>query len=160
KSQRQTKSELFHLHYAPAANVMSVIKPRLSAEGLATVTAAANKGIESGSKDAGGDAVASDDMIVVRDYPENLDKVRLALKDIDRRPQQILLEATIMSARLNDDNALGVDFNILGGVDFGNFTHANSQILSSGIGAGASGTATGVNNPRSFGTGKAFTEPI
>ena len=160
KSERQTKTEVFKLHYSPAANVMSVVKPMLSNEGQVAFTAAANKGIESGSKDAGGDAVATEDMIVVRDYPENLDRIRNALKDIDHRPQQILLEATIMSARLTDDNALGVDFNILGGVDMGNFTHANSQILSSGIGAGASGTATGVNNPRSFGTGKAFTEPI
>src|SRR4051812_22994602 len=117
KSERQTKSEVFHLHYSPAANAMNVIKPMLSTEGMVAFTAPANKGIESGAKDAGGDALASEDMLVVRDYPENLDRVRNALKDIDRRPQQILLEATIMSARLTEDNALGVDFNILGGID-------------------------------------------
>src|SRR3954471_24621262 len=76
KSERQTKSEVFHLHYSPAANAMNVIKPMLSTEGMVAFTAAAQKGIESGSKEAGGDAVASEDLLVVKDYPENLDRVR------------------------------------------------------------------------------------
>jgi type IV pilus assembly protein PilQ len=158
KSERQTKSEVFHLHYSPAANVMAVIKPMLSNEGQVAFTAAAQKGIESGAKDAGGDAVASSDMMVVRDYPENLDKVRLALKDIDRRPQQILLEATILSARLTEDNALGVDFNILGGVDFATITHSNGQITGAELPSGASTSID--QHTRSFGTGNAFTNPI
>src|SRR5712671_482949 len=54
KNERQTKSEVFHLHYSPASNVLTIIKPMLSAEGLATVSAAASKGIEAGAKDAGG----------------------------------------------------------------------------------------------------------
>jgi type IV pilus assembly protein PilQ len=155
KSERQTKSEVFHLHYSPANNVMAVIKPMLSAEGQVAFTVAASKGIESGAKDAGGDAVASEDMLVVRDYPENLDKVRLALKDIDRRPQQILLEATIMSARLTEDNALGVDFNILGGVDFGSVTSTGGQITNANIDG-----STSNGKPRSVGTGTSFTTPI
>src|SRR5438874_2763700 len=135
KSERQTKTEVFHLHYSPASNVMSVIKPMLSNEGTLAFTVAAGKGIESGSKEAGGDSVASDDMLVVRDYPENLERVRLALKDVARRPQQILLEATIMSARLTEDNALGVDFNILGGVDFNNLVVSDTtgQLTGAGI---------------------------
>jgi type IV pilus assembly protein PilQ len=155
KSERQTKTEVFRLHYSPAANVMNVIKPMLSNEGTVAFTAPAGKGIEAGSKDAGGDALAGEDLIVVRDYPENLDRVRNALKDVDRRPQQILLEATIMSARLTEDNALGVDFNILGGVDFGAFTHTNGQITNADIAPLSSN-----GKPRSFGTGDAFTKDI
>ncbi len=157
KGERQTKTEVFRLHYSPAANVMNVIKPMLSTEGQVALTAAAQKGIESGSKDAGGDAVASDDMLVIRDYPENLDRVRAALKEIDRLPQQILLEATIISARLTEDNALGVDFNILGGVDFASVTHAAGQITGADlpVGVGIPG-----DKPRSVGTGSNFTTPI
>jgi len=171
KSERQTKAEVFHLHYSPAANVMAVIKPLLSNEGQVALTAAANKGIEAGAKDAGGDSVSTDDMLVVRDYPENLDKVRLALKDIDRRPQQILLEATIMSARLTDDNALGVDFNILGGVDFNQLVigETTGQLTGAGVKAippppGApAGTPSVIptdGKPRAIGTGNSFTTPI
>src|SRR5258706_2736631 len=134
KSERQTKTEVFHLHYSPAANVMSVIKPMLSNEGTIAFTVAAGKGIESAAKEAGGDSVASEDMLVVRDYPENLDRVRMALKDVDRRPQQILLEATIMSARLTEDNALGVDFNILGGVDMNSLVISGTTAQLTGAG--------------------------
>jgi len=171
KSERQTKTEVFHLHYSPAANAMSVIKPMLSNEGTIAFTQAANKGIESGAKEAGGDSVVTEDMLVVRDYPENLDRVRLALKDIDHRPQQILLEATIMSARLTEDNALGVDFNILGGVDMNSIviSDTSGQITGAGVKptpppAGApSGTEPKVitdGKARSVGTGNSFTTPI
>jgi hypothetical protein len=40
------------------------------------------------------------------------------LKEIDRRPRQILVEATILRATLNENNALGIDFTVLGGTDF------------------------------------------
>jgi type IV pilus assembly protein PilQ len=169
KNERQTKTEVFHLHYSPAANAMAVIKPMLSNEGTVAFTVAAGKGIESGSKDAGGDALAGEDLIVVRDYPENLEKVRLALKDVDRRPQQILLEATIMSARLTEDNALGVDFNILGGVDMNTLTISDTTAQITGAGvipATATPGPTGgpgirTDNPvRSAGTGTSFTTPI
>src|SRR5436305_6796222 len=72
KSERQTKSEVFHLHYSPAANALTAIKPMLSTEGQIAFTAAAGKGIESGSKEAGGDSVATEDMLIAGAYPENL----------------------------------------------------------------------------------------
>ena len=52
----------------------------------------------------------------MRDYPENLERVRKIVKELDRRPQQILVEATILAARLTDENALGVDFTMMGGI--------------------------------------------
>ncbi len=52
------------------------------------------------------------------DYPENLDMVEKVLKQIDVRPPQVLIEATILVAAVNDTNEMGVDFNVLSGVDF------------------------------------------
>ena len=54
------------------------------------------------------------------------------LAEIDRRPQQILIEATILRATLNEDNALGVDFNVMGGVDLAGVVNGGSQITNSG----------------------------
>jgi type IV pilus assembly protein PilQ len=169
KSERQTKSEVFALHYTPAANVVGIIKPILSNEGVVSITAPAGKGIESGAKDAGGDSAAGSDLLIVRDYPENLDKVRTILQDVDRRPQQILIEATILSARLTEDNALGVDFNILGGVDLNSLviSETTGQITGAGVvpdtatpgPSGGPGIRT--DNPvRNVGTGNAFTNGI
>src|SRR5437762_2867376 len=92
KAERHMVTEVFHLYYTPANNVQTMIKPVLSSEAQVSFTTAAVSGIETGSKDAGGNSHAIEDMIVVTDYPENLDRVRKIVKDVDRRPQQILIE--------------------------------------------------------------------
>ena len=121
KSARQVSTEVFHLYYTPAANAASMIKPALSPESQVAVTAAAQSGIDITSSDAGGNTHSSEDMLVVTDYTDNLEKVRKILKEVDRRPQQVLVEATILAATLTDNNALGVDFSVMGGVKFGQF---------------------------------------
>jgi type IV pilus assembly protein PilQ len=118
KANRVTATDVFRVFYTPAANAVNMIKPVLSTDGQVSFSTPAVSGLDSGVKDTGGNTHATDDVIVVTDYPENLDRVRKVLKEIDRRPQQILIEATILSAALNEDNSLGVDFTILGGVDF------------------------------------------
>src|SRR5438552_18781920 len=136
KSERHMVTEVFHLYYTPAANVQTMIKPVLSTEAQVSYTTPALSGIETGSKDSGGNSHALEDMVVVTDYPENIDRVRKVIKEVDRRPQQILIEATILRAALTEDNALGVDFNIVGGVDFTALTSSNGQITNAQANAG------------------------
>ena len=134
KAARATQTEIFRVYYTPASNAVNMIKPVLSVDAQVSFTTPATVGIESGSSDAGGNSHASDDIIVVSDYPENLDRVRKVLKEVDRRPQQILVEAVILRATLQEDNELGVDFTALGGVDFSTLS-----------GLGTAGTGTGLN---------------
>jgi len=122
KANRVTTTEVFRTFYTPAANAVVMIKPVLSSEGQVAISQPAVSGIDTGTKDVGGNSNATEDTLVVTDYPENLERVRKVLKEIDRRPQQILLEATIMSASLNENNALGVNFTAMGGVDFSTLT--------------------------------------
>ena len=118
KINRKMETRVFHLYYTPAANAQTMIKPVLSPEGQVAVTTPATSGIESSGKDTGGNTHAVEDMMVITDYPENLDRVAKVLKDVDKRPQQIIVEATILRASLTEDNSLGVDFSLLGGVNF------------------------------------------
>lgn len=157
KADRKMTSEVFRLYYTPAANAQNMLKPVLSETGQVAYTQPAASGIATGTSDVGGNSHADEDAIVVTDYPENLDKVRALLKEIDRRPQQILIEATILRAALNNDNQLGVDFNFLGGVDFGSITSMNGQITSAGIGNGTDPTVPVSGSPTSVGTGNTFT---
>ncbi|HEY1628552.1 MAG TPA: hypothetical protein VGF52_01765 [Tepidisphaeraceae bacterium] len=154
KANRVANTAVFHLYYTPAANAVPMIKPVLSADAQVSYTTAALSGLTTGTTDTGGDSHATDDIIVVTDYPENLDRVKTVLKEIDRRPQQILIEATILSANLNEQNELGIDFNVLGGVDFSSITEALGQIT----GASASGTGSFTANKTvdSAGTGNNF----
>lgn len=118
KAERKMNSEVFHLYYTPAANALSVIKPVLSSDAQVSSSAPATSGLDTGTKDLGGNGHAVQDILVVTDYADNLERVRKILKEVDRRPQQILIEATILRASLHEDNSLGVDFSLMGGVDF------------------------------------------
>lgn len=152
KAEKQRETRVFRLHYTPAANAVNMIKPVLSSGAQVAVTTPATAGIK--DNDGGGNSHSIEDIVVVTDYPEHLDRVAEVLKLIDERPKQVLVEATILQARLNDENALGVDFTILGGVDFSTLTSNNGLISGAGIASDASPSAS------SGGTGTNFTQGI
>src|SRR5690606_11572140 len=139
KAERKMNTEVFRLYYTPAANAVTMIKPVLSSTGQVAFTTAAASGIEEGGTDAGGNSHATEDILVITDYADNLDAVRRILKEIDTRPQQVLIEATILRATLTDDNALGVDINAVGGVDFSTvLAGTNGQINGGNFGGDVS----------------------
>ncbi|MEA2708332.1 MAG: type pilus assembly protein PilQ [Phycisphaerales bacterium] len=169
KNERQMKTEVFRVYYTPAANAANMIKPVLSkGGGEVAITTQSKSGIGSAPAGGGGTDHASDEMIVVTDYPENIDAARRILADVDRRPQQILLEATILRATLNEDNALGVDFNILGGVDFNSLgaSETTGLIGNAGVkpvsppGGGDAVIPTDGSRVHTAGTGQSFSGPI
>jgi len=156
-AEKKSQTEVFHLHYTPAANAMNMIKPVLSTLGQVSATTAATAGIAAGGGDTGGDSHSVEDMLVITDFPENLDRVRKILKEVDHRPQQVMVEATILRASLSEDNALGVDFNVLAGVKFTDLTTAAGQITGQSVAAGAKPGSGGAG---SIGTGNSFTSSI
>lgn len=154
KQARQMNTQVFHLFYTPAVNAANMIKPVLSAEAQVAFTAAAIVGIDQkGTKDTGGNSYASEDTIVVTDYADNLEKVKKILKDVDHRPQQILIEATILRATLSDDNALGVDFSVMGGVKFNQILSTPAQTINNAAGGNLTNAASGAGQG-SYGIGQ------
>ncbi|MHC4756116.1 MAG: type II secretion system protein GspD [Planctomycetota bacterium] len=73
--------------------------------------------------------MALHDTLVILDYPENVAKADELLKQLDRRPKQVLIEATILSATLNEGMDFGVDLNFLAGTSI-NGTDATPDIAS------------------------------
>jgi len=108
----------FRLSYITAADAELLIAPALSEIGSVALTPAAAVGIPSDSVSAGGNSYATEDVIVVRDYETNIEQISEIIEELDTRPDQVLIEATILSARLDEDNDLGVNFSALSGVDF------------------------------------------
>ncbi|MDO7597667.1 MAG: hypothetical protein MUQ51_02090 [Pseudomonadota bacterium] len=49
-------------------------------------------------------------MLIVEDQPEFLDQIEMILKEIDRAPLQILIEAKILDITLTDDDEYGIDW--------------------------------------------------
>jgi type IV pilus assembly protein PilQ len=159
EAERKTNTEVFRLYYTPAVNAMTMVRPVLSQVAQVSATTPAAQGIAAGGTDVGGGSHATEDMIIVTDFPDNLDKVRRIIKEIDRRPQQVLVEATILRATLTEDNALGVDFNVLAGVDFNQFlSNVGGQLTGANIKEGT--TADLGSGIGSVGTGNSFTSPI
>ncbi|MEM6562498.1 MAG: secretin N-terminal domain-containing protein, partial [Planctomycetota bacterium] len=108
-----TETRVFRVFHIEAEEAEKLIKPVLGPNAIVAVSSAPETGISSGDggSDTGGFNYSNDELIVVTDTVASLDNVRRLLDDIDRRPAQILIEATILRATLTEDNALGVDFN-------------------------------------------------
>lgn len=118
KSDQKLSVRAFRLSYVTALDAKTLVTPALSTEGTVAITPPAAVGIATSATDAGGNSHANDDVLVVKDYEENLTKVEGILRDVDIKPEQVLIEATILRASLGENNELGIDFDCLGGVDF------------------------------------------
>ncbi|MCH8242522.1 MAG: hypothetical protein IH897_07920 [Planctomycetes bacterium] len=110
-------TRVFALNYISAADARSYIEPLVGEGGTIAVSPAPDTGLKSSPEEAGGNAYASGDFIVVTAAPATLREIERVLRDVDVRPRQVLVEATIIRAELKDENALGIDFTIVGGVD-------------------------------------------
>lgn len=111
------EGRLFHLNYITPADAQNVITPLLSDVGKAAISPPVETGLSGNAEDGGSNANAGTDYIYVYDRPDRLEAVAAALAQVDVRPTQVLIEATILRASLTNDNALGIDFNVVGGVD-------------------------------------------
>lgn len=112
------ETEVFWLNYLTAEEALRLIDPLKSTEGVYTASTAAEKGIASDPTDAGGNTPAAGEVLVLRDHRDVLIAVKGVLKELDRRPRQVLVEATILDVKLSDETKFGIDFNTLSGIKF------------------------------------------
>ncbi len=136
-AQRKIATRVFRLAYLNVTAAQDLIKPLLSNAGKVAVTPASSIGLggENGIGDTEGNALATEDTLVVTDYVEKLDEVEALLRELDERPKQVLIEATVLRAALNEDNALGIDFTTVGGIDFGTLSSTSPAVQSITTGA-------------------------
>jgi len=110
---------VFTLYYMSAAEAKNLITPVLSGKGIIQASSPAETVVPTGESisagSAGGDTMALNDTIVVRDYPENIAEAEKLLAELDIRPRQVLVEATILSATLTEGMKFGVDLNFMAG---------------------------------------------
>jgi type IV pilus assembly protein PilQ len=117
---RRMVHKVFTLYYISAEEAQRMIEPILSTGGVIQSSSPAER--EGATVDSsiaavtGGDTMADNDRLIVRDYPEAIADVEILLSELDVRPKQVLVEATIMSARLTEDTEFGIDWENLGDV--------------------------------------------
>lgn len=129
------ENAIIKLYYMTAAEGLNLISPLLSEYGTIAASTAAAVDTEAGE---GGDTFALTDTLVVRDFPKNVTNIRNFLKSLDVAPAQILIEVTMLEAKLDETTEFGLDLDALG------ITPVSTVSAIGGEGVSTSGFASGV----------------
>ncbi|MGE0758308.1 MAG: type II secretion system protein GspD [Pirellulaceae bacterium] len=110
----QVNTRIYRPNYVSATELQKLITSMLTpGVGASSISTAAEVGIASSKDQAGGDAYAGTDVLVVRDFDTILERIDQVYQEVDRMPSQVVIEAMILSVRLDDQDSVGVDFELL-----------------------------------------------
>ncbi len=120
-------TRVFPLRYIRPADAAAVVRAVLSKDAPVV-----ESGGDTKSASEGGGAstlemgAAGGSYLVITDRPARLDAAARVLAEIDLRPLQVLIESTVLRATLSESNQFGIDFTLLGGIDFQNVNSASN----------------------------------
>jgi len=152
KATKQRTAKIIRLNYLNANDAAEFVKPMLSQNGGEIKTSSKTDEFKISDNVPGGkDDFALGATLVVIDYEENIKAVEKLLAELDTKPAQVLVEATVMQTKLDEANAFGIDFSIIGDVNFTDFATVGGPLgvadaLRTGTGAGAGGGFSPGNN--------------
>ncbi len=142
---RKTEVRPYHLDYLSAVDANEFITPLLSEVGRASYRGEVEPGYRPDITRGGEDTYAYAPVLVVNDYPENLETITALIKELDTPPQQVLVEATILQSALDESDSFGVDFSVLGSANlnfldvFNPLSAVNALLAGSDIDSAGSG---------------------
>jgi type IV pilus assembly protein PilQ len=121
-AERERVHKVLTLNYLNAIDAAEFVTPLLSTDG-GTIKTNGRAAAFPSLSDApvGAEDYALGSMIVVYDFPENVQAIEALLRQIDTKPAQVLVESTILQTELNEANAFGVDFSIIADINFADF---------------------------------------
>ncbi len=140
---RALQTKIIRLNYLNGDDAKTIAEAMMSDAGSVTFSSAVEDGFLPSESDAGGNSFALPDSIIVRDYEENVAAVEGIIAELDVRPKQVLIEATILQAQLTENNAFGVDFSVFSNLDAFDFTNPLNAIGELIGGGGPDGDAGG-----------------
>jgi type IV pilus assembly protein PilQ len=115
------ETRIFKLRYITPADAAAALESVLG-ETARIVQSGGSDEDEGGGSSRGGISgearAAGINYLVITATPEQLRLAADVLAQLDERPRQVLIESTILRATLNESNQFGIDFTMLGGVDF------------------------------------------
>lgn len=115
---------------------------------LSSSTSSSSSGGISGNMQNGSNRLAQQDALLVRDFPEVLAQFDQIVAEMDVPPQQVHIEAMILSVKLDDQMALGVNFALVNGKDNQLVVSGNGAVLGASSGLpGQDGATIVPQNP-------------
>jgi type IV pilus assembly protein PilQ len=107
-------TRVYRPNYIKAADLQGLFTSLLTPEvGKVTVSAPADVDIPADQIKTGGNNLAGTDVVIVRDYDAVLKQLDQIFLDVDVKPQQVSIEAMILSVKLSDTYKMGVNFEAL-----------------------------------------------
>jgi type IV pilus assembly protein PilQ len=140
EANRTKVAKVVQLNYLNSNDAAEFVTPLLSDVGEIKTNGDAGEYSLPEDSPAGGEDFALSSTLVIFDYPEHVEEIEALLHQIDTRPAQVLVEATILQTQLTEANAFGVDFAILSDIEFTDFFSFGGP-----LGSAAALGATGAN---------------
>ncbi len=116
--------EIFRLRFANAREIEKTVKTFLSSKGSTAIHYGTVRGgwtvAGIGQGEAGVVPRAEDKnepfpmILIVRDFPENIEKIRVIIEQLDESPKQVLIEALIAEVGYDRERGVGIDWKSLG----------------------------------------------
>lgn len=125
---RKLVSKVIQLNYLNATDAAEFVTPLLSDQGQIKTNGDVGQFSVPTDGPTGAEEFALAATLVVYDYPDNVAEIEKLLQQIDTRPAQVLVEATILQTSLTEANAFGVDFSVLADVNFTDFLGAGGPL--------------------------------
>jgi len=145
---RKPISRVINLDYLNSTDAAEFAKSLLSETG--TISTSADSGTFSiaDGLPSGGESYANSATLVIHDFEENVEEIAGLMTELDTKPAQVLVEATILQTTLNEANAFGVDFSIISDLNFGDFLGSGGPLsVVDGLVNGLSKDGTGADVP-------------
>jgi len=121
RATRKPVQKVVRLNYLNANDAAEFVSPLLSEVGQIKTNGDPGAFTMTDKSPIGDESYALSSMVVIFDYPEHVEEIEKLIASLDTRPAQVLVEATILQTQLNEANAFGVDFSIIGDVNFTDF---------------------------------------
>ncbi|MDX9910750.1 MAG: secretin N-terminal domain-containing protein [Phycisphaerales bacterium] len=121
QASRQLVAKVRKLNYLNAVDAAEFVTPLLSERGQIKTNGKTEDFPTGGTGPVGADQFANEATLVIMDYEENVAEIERLLQELDTRPAQVLVESTILQVTLNESNAFGIDFSIIGDLNFADF---------------------------------------
>jgi len=151
--------KVVRLNYLNAEDAKEFVSMLLSKDGgEIQVNKSSKEFVINDKAPVGKDDYALSATLVIYDYPEHIGAIETLLTQLDTKPQQVLVEATILQCSLTEANAFGVDFSIIADMDFSDFINiggplsAANNLIRGGTGATGQGLSPADNKGMAIGS--------
>lgn len=113
---RKVLTKIYQPNYINVKELQQLVQPILTPTlGKVSITSPSSVGIAENATDAGGDSLSQRDALLVQDYEEVINEIDRVIIEMDIPPLQVIIDAKILSVKLTDDMAFGVNLALLGG---------------------------------------------